>query len=101
MTEPFADAERLYAGWAPYQLEYGRPMSEPPLLTQQVEVPTLVLYGPDDQIVPRDFPKRCEIAFPNRMGPLVIPECGHFLQWERADVFNPLAALYFRDLQDG
>jgi len=101
MTEPFSDAERLYAGWAPYQLEYGRPMSEPPLLTQQVEVPTLVLYGPDDQIVPRDFPKRCEIAFPNRMGPLVIPECGHFLQWERADVFNPLAALYFRDLQDG
>ena len=100
MTEPFAEAERLYAGWAPYQLEYGRAMSEPPLLAQQVRVPTMILYGPDDQIVPRDFPKRCEIAFPNRVGPLVIPECGHFLQWERADVFNSLAALYFRDLQN-
>ncbi len=98
MTEPFADIRRLSAGWAPYQLEYGRPMSEPPLLGQRVEVPTLILYGPDDQVVPKDFPKRCEIAFPNRTGPLIIPECGHFLQWERADVLNQVAKFYFADL---
>jgi len=101
MTEPFEDARRLCAGWAPYQLEWGRPMSEPPLLAQQVEVPTLVLYGQDDQVVPKDFPKRCEIAFPNRVGPLIVPECGHFLQWERADVFNDLARIYFADLASG
>ncbi|MCH2171799.1 alpha/beta hydrolase [Myxococcota bacterium] len=100
MVEPFEEAQRLYAGWAPYQLEFGRPMSEPPLLAQKVEVETLVLYGPEDQVVPRDFPKRCEIAFPNRVGPLVVPECGHFLQWERADVLNPLAKSFFADLRD-
>jgi pimeloyl-ACP methyl ester carboxylesterase len=99
MTEPFEDERRLAAAWAPYQLEYGRPMSEPPLLLQQVETPTLILYGPDDQIVPNDFPKRCEIAFPNRVGPLVVPECGHFLQWERADVLNDVATMYFGDLR--
>jgi pimeloyl-ACP methyl ester carboxylesterase len=99
MTEPFGDARRLAAAWAPYQLEFGRPMSEPPLFLQQVQTPTLILYGPDDQIVPKDFPKRCEIAFPKRVGPLVIPECGHFLQWERADVLNDLAAMYFGDLR--
>ncbi len=99
MTEPFEDARRLAASWAPYQLEYGRAMSEPPLLLQQVETPTLILYGPDDQVVPKDFPKRCELAFPNRVGPLVVPECGHFLQWERADVLNELAKLYFGDLR--
>ncbi len=99
MTEPFEDARRLAASWAPYQLEYGRPMSEPPLLLQPVETPTLILYGPDDRVVPRDFPKRCEIAFPNRVGPLVIPECGHFVQWERADVLNAIAAIYFGDLR--
>ncbi len=80
MTEPFEDAGRLAASWAPYQLEWGRPMSEPPLLTQPVTQPTLILYGPDDQVVPKDFPKRCEIAFPNRVGPLIVPEAGHFLQ---------------------
>ena len=99
MTQPFEQAERLYAGWAPYQLEYGRAMSEPPLLSRQVATPTMILYGPEDQIVPGDFPKRCEIAFPNRVGPLSIPECGHFLQWERADVLNDLATLYFADLR--
>ena len=99
MVEPFEDLRRLAAGWAPYQLEYGRPMTEPPLLAQKVEVPTLVLYGPDDQVVPKDFPKRCEIAFPNRVGPLVVPECGHFLQWERADVLNETARFFFADLR--
>ena len=101
MVEPFEDARRLYAGWAPYQLEWGRPMSEAPLLAQKVETPTLILYGPDDQVVPTDFPKRCEVAFSNRTGPLVIPECGHFLQWERADVFNEVAKFYFSDLKKG
>ncbi len=99
MVEPFEDARRLAAGWAPYQLEYGRPMTEPPLILQPVEVPTLILYGPDDQVVPKDFPKRCEIAFPNRIGPLLVPECGHFLQWERADVLNEVAKFFFADLR--
>ena len=73
-------------------------MSEPPLFEQPALVPTPVLYGPEDQIVPKDFPKRCEIAFPNRVGPLVIPECGHFLQWERADVLNEVAKFFFAGL---
>jgi len=101
MAEPFADARRLLASWAPYQLQYGRPMSEPPLLAQPVEVPTFILYGPDDHVVPRDFPKRCEIAFPRRVGPLVVPECGHFLQWERADVLNAVVCTYLADLLAG
>ena len=99
MVEPFEDARRLAAAWAPYQLEYGRAMVEPPMLMQKVEVPTLILYGPEDHVVPDDFPKRCEIAFPNRVGPLVIPECGHFLQWERADVLNEVAKFFFADLR--
>jgi pimeloyl-ACP methyl ester carboxylesterase len=99
MVEPFEDARRIAASWAPYQLEYGRPMSEIPLLMQPVEVPTLILYGPDDQVVPKDFPKRCEVAFPQRIGPLVVPECGHFLQWERADVLNEASKFFFADLR--
>jgi pimeloyl-ACP methyl ester carboxylesterase len=98
MVEPFEDARRIAASWAPYQLEYGRPMTEIPLLMQPVEVPTLILYGPEDQVVPKDFPKRCEIAFPRRIGPLVVPECGHFLQWERADVLNEVSKFFFADL---
>jgi pimeloyl-ACP methyl ester carboxylesterase len=95
MTEPFRDLRRLAAGWAPYQHEFGRPMTVAPMIGE-CQVQTMILYGPDDQIVPKDFAKRCELAFPNRVGPLVIPECGHFLQWERADVLNDLTRLFFQ-----
>lgn len=95
MTEPFADEARLRAGWAVYQLAHGRAMSEPPLLDRVVEVPTLLLYGPDDHVVGEDFLWFCEVAFANRIGPLVVPGAGHFLQWERADILNPLLASVF------
>ena len=96
MTEPFADEARLRAGWATYQLAYGREMAEFPLM-DAVDVPTLVLYGPDDHVLGEDFVPRCERAFRNRIGPLVVPGAGHFLQWERADIFNRLLPAVFGD----
>ncbi len=94
MTEPFADEARLRSGWATYQLAYGRAMSEIPLM-DAVDVVTLVLYGPDDHAVGEDFVPKCERAFRNRIGPLVVPGAGHFLQWERADIFNRLLPAVF------
>lgn len=96
MTEPFAEEARLRAGWASYQLAYGRAMTDIPMM-DAVDVRTLVLYGPDDQVVGEDFVPRCERAFPNRIGPLVVPGAGHFLQWERADIFNQLLPAVFGD----
>jgi pimeloyl-ACP methyl ester carboxylesterase len=98
MVEPFADIRHLAASWAPYQLQYGRPMSEIPLIGP-VETKTLILYGPDDQVVSKDFPKQCELVFRDRVGPLYVPEAGHFLQWERADILNELARFFFAELR--
>ena len=97
MTEPFADEERLRAGWATFQLAYGRAMADLPLV-DAVAVRTLVLYGPDDHLLGEGFVPQCERAFTNRIGPLVIPGAGHFLQWERADIFNPLLPAVFSDV---
>jgi pimeloyl-ACP methyl ester carboxylesterase len=99
MTEPFATDERIRASWAVYQLAYGRAMSEPPMMGRKVDVPTMILYGMDDQVVGPDFLHTCEVAFTNRTGPVVLPGAGHFLQWERADLFNPLVIAYFGDLR--
>ena len=99
MTEPFATDERMRAGWAAYQLAHGRPQSEPPILDRKVDVPTLLLYGMDDHVVGPDFLHTCEVAFTNRTGPVVLPGAGHFLQWERADLFNPLVIAFFGDLR--
>jgi pimeloyl-ACP methyl ester carboxylesterase len=99
MAEPFSTEERLRAGWAAYQLMHGRKVSEPPILDRKVDVPTLLLYGADDQVVGPDFLHTCEVAFTNRAGPVVLPGAGHFLQWERADLLNPLVIAYFGDLR--
>jgi pimeloyl-ACP methyl ester carboxylesterase len=98
MTEPFASEERIRAAWAPYQLAHGRPMSELPMSMGPVATKTLVLYGHDDHVVGDDFVPACEIAFSDRIGPLAVPGAGHFLQWERADILNPLLVATFGDL---
>jgi pimeloyl-ACP methyl ester carboxylesterase len=96
MTEPWAEEERLRAGWAVYQLARGtRTSEEVPRLFETMPVPSLLLYGPEDQVVPKVFVACCEVAFTNRTGPVVVPRAGHFLQWERADVLNGLVAGWF------
>ena len=66
-----------------------------------VDIPTLILYGPDDHAVREDFVPFCEATYTARIGPLVVPGAGHFLQWERADIFNPLVAVDLSFLRRG
>ncbi len=94
MTEPFGDADVLRASWGNYESSLGsRAISERPEFFSKSDVPTLVLYGPDDHVIWRDFPERCEVAFTNLTGPFVVPRAGHFLQWERAELLNRTLAL--------
>jgi pimeloyl-ACP methyl ester carboxylesterase len=89
MSEPFADRDKLRASWGAYETAFGnREMEDVPRLFEPCPVPALVLYGPDDHVVPKSFPDRCRVAFPEIIGPFVIPDAGHFLQWEQADTFN-------------
>lgn len=95
MTEPFADAGKLRASFGVYESALGvRPLSEAPRFFEMNPVPTLVLYGPEDHVIQRDFPERCEVVFTERVGPLLVPRAGHFLQWERADLLNQ-CLIYF------
>ena len=89
MTEPFADAGHFRASIANYEYAGGpRQAPEPPRLLEPNPTPALILYGPEDHVIPADFPQRMEAAFPNRAGPFLVQGAGHFLQWERADVLN-------------
>jgi pimeloyl-ACP methyl ester carboxylesterase len=90
MTEPFGDADRFRSSLAIYEYAVrAREWSEPPRLREPNPTPTLIMYGPEDHVIPRDFPQRMEAAFPERIGPFLVQRAGHFLQWERADVLNP------------
>jgi pimeloyl-ACP methyl ester carboxylesterase len=99
MVEPFGDADSLRASFGLYESALGtRPVSEPPRFFERNPVPTLALYGPEDHVIWRDFPARCEVVFPELIGPFVVPRAGHFLQWERADLLNRALAYFLRDL---
>ncbi|MEO8601456.1 MAG: alpha/beta hydrolase [bacterium] len=97
MCEPFADAAKFRASIANYEYAFGnRPVVEPPCFFAPVPVPTLILYGPDDHVLPSDFMARARIAYPEHVGPFVVPDCGHFLQWEQADVLNNALRYFVR-----
>ena len=71
MTEPFADADRFRASIANYEYAGGpRKAPEWIRLTEVNPTPTLILYGPEDHVIPRDFTARMEAAFPERAGPV-------------------------------
>jgi pimeloyl-ACP methyl ester carboxylesterase len=100
MTEPFADAEHLRAGWGNYESALGtRPSSEPPRFFEVSSVPTIALYGVDDHVIWRQFPQMCEVAFSELVGPFVVQRAGHFLQWERPVLLNRTLEYFLRDLQ--
>jgi len=97
MTEPFADGDKLRASFANYEYATGnREMTEAVHLFEKIAIPTLVLYGPEDHVVPDDFVTKAAVAFTECIGPFVVPGAGHFLQWERADVLNQAVKYFLR-----
>jgi pimeloyl-ACP methyl ester carboxylesterase len=100
MSEPFADADKLRASFGLYEVATGnRAPSEMPRFFETNPVPTLVFYGPEDHVIWKDFPERSEVVFSERIGPLIVPRAGHFLQWERADLLNQSLIYFFADLR--
>jgi len=102
MSEPFADAGKFRASIANYEYATGnRVPAEPPRFFEKVLIPTLILFGPEDHVVPADFPRRATIAYPEHIGPFVVAGAGHFLQWEAAEVLNQALRYFFADLRRG
>jgi pimeloyl-ACP methyl ester carboxylesterase len=97
MTEPFSDGDKLRASFANYEYAMGRPSAEPARLFEKISLPTLVLYGPEDHVVPADFTRRAEVALTEIVGPFVVEGAGHFLQWERAHVLNQALRYFLAD----
>jgi pimeloyl-ACP methyl ester carboxylesterase len=96
MTEPYADADKLRASWGVYESSTGnRALSDVPRYLEPNPVPALVLYGPEDHVVPPSFPARCKVAFTECVGPFEIAGAGHFLQWEAAGTFNRALTHFF------
>jgi pimeloyl-ACP methyl ester carboxylesterase len=98
MTEPFADGAKLRSGFGGYESVFKpEKRSEPPVLGPN---PThaLILFGTSDHVIYPEFDRMAAAVFPDHVGPFLVRDAGHFLQWEAADVLNGAIRSFCRDL---
>jgi pimeloyl-ACP methyl ester carboxylesterase len=88
-TEPFADGAKLRASFGAYESTFSEDArSEPPILTRNPDTPTLILFGTSDHVLYPEFDRMAATVFDKHVGPFLLRDCGHFVQWEAADVLN-------------
>jgi pimeloyl-ACP methyl ester carboxylesterase len=98
MTEPFADGAKLRASFGGYESSFHERARSEPARRGQIEHETLILYGPSDHVIYPEFDRMAAVVFPNHVGPFLVRDAGHFLQWEAAAVLNGAVRAFCRDL---
>ncbi len=98
MTEPFADGARLRASFGNYESAVSESARSEPALLGENPVHTLILFGPSDHVIYPEFDRMAAAVFPDHVGPFVVRDAGHFLQWEAADLLNGAIRAFCRDL---
>lgn len=98
-SEPFGDADPFRASLGLYEpfMDPAK-ITDPPLLAQPHELRTLILYGIEDRVVGPVFTRRMQLACSDRVGPFLVEDAGHFVQYERPDVFNSAVECFCLDL---
>ncbi len=98
MTEPFADPAQLRAGFRAYESAFSEQARSEPALLGVNPTRTLILFGPSDHVLYPDFDRMAAVTFPHRIGPFLLRDCGHFVPWEAAEVFNNTLPAFCADL---
>ena len=62
-----------------------RPDSEPMLAS--IHVPTLIIHGAEDQLIPPGSAQDMHAAIPSSRL-VILPEAGHIVNWEQPELFN-------------
>ena len=98
-AEPYRDAAVFRSSLGIYEAFLGAGgQIEPPLLDRPIEVETLLLYGMADEIIGDYWPRQMALACNRPVGPFLLQDAGHFVQWESADVLNQALRVFCRDL---
>jgi pimeloyl-ACP methyl ester carboxylesterase len=98
MAEPFADGAKLRASFGGYESSFHERARSEPALRGVLEPETLILHGPSDHVIYPDFDRMAAVVFPNHVGPFLVRDSGHFLQWEAAHALNSAVRAFCRDL---
>jgi pimeloyl-ACP methyl ester carboxylesterase len=98
MTAPFADGAKLRASFGGYESSFHARARSEPALRGVIDCEALILYGPSDHVIYPEFDRMAAVVFPNHVGPFLVRDAGHFLQWEAAHALNSAVRAFCRDL---
>ncbi|MGD9934504.1 MAG: alpha/beta fold hydrolase [Dehalococcoidia bacterium] len=101
MAEPFGDGARLRASFGGYEAAFSDAARSEATMVATIKTNptrTMILFGPSDHVLYPDFDRMAAAVFPNHVGPFLVRDCGHFLQWEAADVLNGAVTAFCGDL---
>ncbi len=89
MTEPWADGAKMRASFGAYESGFNpAARSEPSAMAAPNPTPTMILFGTSDHVLYPDYDRMAAVVFPNHIGPFLLRDCGHFVQWEAAHALN-------------
>jgi pimeloyl-ACP methyl ester carboxylesterase len=89
MTEPWADGSKLRASFGAYESSFNEnARSGPTAMAAPNPTPTMILFGQSDHVLYPEFDRMAATVFPNHVGPFLLRDCGHFVQWEAAHALN-------------
>jgi pimeloyl-ACP methyl ester carboxylesterase len=98
-AEPFGDATKLRASFGGYESVFDETKrSEPSVMAPNPDTPTMILFGPSDHVIYPEYDRMAAVVFDRRVGPFLLRDCGHFVQWEAADVLVSAITAWCQDL---
>src|SRR3954447_8930493 len=96
-AEPFGDGAKLRASFGAYESTFSEAArSGPTAMATPNPTETLILFGPSDHVIYPEFDRMATAVFPNRVGPFLLRDCGHFVQWKAADILNGAIRMFAR-----
>jgi pimeloyl-ACP methyl ester carboxylesterase len=88
-TEPFADGAKLRASFGAYESAFSKAAtSEPAMIGANSGTRTLILFGTSDHVLYPDFDRMASVVFDDHVGPYLVRDCGHFVQWEASHALS-------------
>ncbi|HVN50325.1 MAG TPA: alpha/beta hydrolase [Acidimicrobiales bacterium] len=98
-TEPFGDGAKLRASWGAYESAFSESARvEPAIIGPNPDTRTLILFGPSDHVIYPDFDLMAAVVFDDHVGPFLLRDCGHFVQWESAHALSSAVTAFAGDL---
>jgi pimeloyl-ACP methyl ester carboxylesterase len=96
---PFADGAKLRASFAAYESVFSEDArSEAPMLRRNPDTRTFIVFGRSDHVIYPDFDLMAAAVFDDHVGPFLVRDCGHFVQWEAAAQLTSATIAFCVDL---